>query len=367
MKPMDRREFVAATAAAALVSCARAASADEPRNDVSWLAEIQSPPKELPADLPRLSDLLVDSRGAKIDTLDAWQKRREELRQWWLKFLGKMPAERKMPPKLEVVEEDRLGGVVRQLVKYDVEPGISTEAYLCQPEMISGKVPAIAAFHSTVDHSIRQPAGIEGAPEKAFGLRYAKAGRIVFCPRNYLWPVTGKIAAAEEADKYLQRVPGSLGMAKMLYDALVAVDILAAIPDVDAERIGAVGHSLGAKEVLYLAALDERVKVTISSEGGIGTRFSNWDAKWYLGPAITEPTFTHEHHELLALAAPRPFLLIGGESADGDRGWPFIERALAVYKLYGEPCRVGQYNHRQGHAVPPEALARMDEWLDAYL
>ena len=67
-------------------------------------------------------------------------------------------------------------------------------------------------------------------------------------------------------------------MAKMLLDAVVAVDLLAAMEGVNADRIGTVGHSLGAKEVLYLAAFDERIKVTVSSEGGIGTRFSNWDA-----------------------------------------------------------------------------------------
>ena len=367
MMTINRRQFLKATAAVAALgwsSCGRAA---EPAGEVPWLAEIQTPPKTPPENAPKLSDLLADSTGGRIETLEGWKKRRDELRRWWLDFLGPMPGQRKTPPKLEILEEDRTEGVLRQLVKYDVEPGISTEAYVCRPEKIRGKVPGIAAFHSTVDHSIRQPAGIEGAPEKAFGLRYAKAGRIVFCPRNYLWPVTGKIAAREEAEKYLQRAAGSKGMTKMLYDALVAVDILAAMPDVDDRRIGAIGHSLGAKEVLYLAAFDERVKVTISSEGGIGTRFSNWGDSWYLGAAIQERSFTHEHHELLALAAPRPFLLVGGESADGDRGWPFIEQALAIYRLYGEPCRVGQFNHRQGHAVPPEALARMDEWLNAYL
>ena len=365
MPQLDRRTFLAAGVAAC--AAASAARGSESRKHVPWLAEIQTRPEKLPADAPRLGDLLVDARGKKIATLEDWKQRHQELRQWWLDFLGPMPAERKTPPKLEVVDEDRADGVVRQLVKYDVEPGIATEAYLCRPAKIDGKVPGIAAFHSTVDHSIRQPAGVEGAPEKAFGLRYAKAGMIVFCPRNYLWPETKRIVPQGEAEKYLQRVKGSKGMAKMLYDSLVAVDILGAMPEVDDKRIGAVGHSLGAKEVLYLAAFDERVKVTVSSEGGVGTRFSNWDAPWYLGPAIKEPTFTHEHHELLALVAPRPFLLIGGESADGDRGWPFIERALDAYKLYGEPCPIGQYNHRQGHAVPPQALERMDEWLATYL
>ena len=367
MNPIDRRAFLATTLAATACSAVRSLPAEDARRHVSWLAEIQTPPETLPADAPQLSNLLVDDEGTKITRLEQWGARRRQLLKWWMEFLGPLPTKRKAVPKLEVIAEDSVAGVVRQLVKYDVEPGITTEAYLCKPAKIDGQVPGIVVFHSTVDHSIRQPAGVEGAPEKAFGLRYAKQGMITFSPRNYLWPETGRIAAQQEAEKYAQRVPGSKGMTKMVYDAAVALDILTHTPDVDSQRIGAVGHSLGAKEVLYLAALDQRVKVTISSEGGVGTRFSNWEAPWYLGPSIQEPAFTHEHHELLALAAPRPFLLIGGQSADGDRGWPFIERALAVYRLYGEPGPIGQFNHRQGHAVPEEALERMDQWLRTYL
>jgi hypothetical protein len=156
-------------------------------------------------------------------------------------------------------------------------------------------------------------------------------------------------------------------MAKMLYDALIAVDILAAHPEVDHTRLGAIGHSLGAKEALYIAAFDDRIQATVSSEGGIGAKFSNWEAPWYLGPSIKEATFTHEHHELLAMVAPRPFLLLGGNSADGDRGWPFIAAALPVYELYSKPARLGQFVHGKGHAVPPEAEHRIDDWLMTYL
>jgi dienelactone hydrolase len=343
--------------------------ADEERKDVAWLAEIQRPPKRLPSAAPKLSDLLGGGAGGRIASVEAWQPRREELRRWWLEFLGPLPAERKSPPKLTVVSEDETDGVVRQLVRYEVEPGLMTEAYLLRPAKLPlGKnSPGVAVFHSTVDHSIRQPAGVEGAPEKAFGLSLAKKGCVTFCPRNYLWPETGRIAAKEEAERFLARQPKSKGMAKMLYDALVAVDILAAQPEVDPRRLGAVGHSLGAKETLYLAAFDERIKATVSSEGGIGTKFSNWNAPWYLGPAIEEPGFGHEHHELLGLTAPRPFLLVGGNSADGDQGWPFIEAALGVYELHGRPARLGQYNHGKGHAVPPEAERRIEEWLLTYL
>jgi hypothetical protein len=222
-------------------------------------------------------------------------------------------------------------------------------------------------FHSTVDHSIRQPAGVEGEAEKAFGLQLAQRGYVTLCPRNFLWPDNHRLDAAGQSARYLRENPRRKGMAKMLSDAMVAVDLLTSLPQVDAQRIGALGHSLGAKEVLYLAAFDPRITVSVSSEGGIGTTFSNWDAAWYLGADIQRPDFTHEHHELLAMVAPRPFLLVGGDSADGDRSWPFIEAAMPVYELSTGAPRLGLFNHRQGHAVPPVAQERMLEWIETYL
>jgi pimeloyl-ACP methyl ester carboxylesterase len=153
----------------------------------------------------------------------------------------------------------------------------------------------------------------------------------------------------------------------MLWDAPRGVDLLESLEEVDRKRLGAVGHSLGGKEALYLAAFDERIKATVSSEGGVGLRFSNWHDPWYVGDAIKRPDFAREHHELVAMIAPRPFLLLGGDSADGDRSWPFIAAALPVYCLYGEPRRVGLFNHKKGHSVPPEAEKRLYEWLSTYV
>jgi hypothetical protein len=53
----------------------------------------------------------------------------------------------------------------------------------------------------------------------------------------------------------------------------------------------------------------------------------------------------NDDHQLLALIAPRPFLVLAGESgpgaADGDRSWPFLEAARPVYELYDRPARLG--------------------------
>ena len=372
-KGTTRRDFLAASLAG--LAAPRLASATEGAGvpDVSWLAEVQTAPKASPADAPRLRPLLVDPQGQEITTVAGWRRRREGLRRWWLEFLHPLEVQSGGPPVVKVLSEDRPDGVLRQLVRYEVEPGIPAEAYLLRPARPRGPAPGVVVLHSTVKYTIRQGAGVEGKPEKAFGLKLARRGYVTICPRCFLWP--GDLEPASDRNlSYTQRVerfqarhPGSRGMAKMLHDSRVALDILANLPEVDPKRLGAVGHSLGAKEVLYLAAFDERVRVAVSSEGGIGTRFSNWDAPWYLGPEIRTEKFAHEHHELLAQVAPRAFLLLGGNSADGDRSWPFIEATLPVWRLYGGKPRLGLFNHRKGHSVPPEAERRIDEWFDAYL
>ena len=190
---------------------------------------------------------------------------------------------------------------------------------------------------------------------------------MAICPRCFLWQYSEKGQISAAVDWLRRRHPGVTGMAKMLADAMRATDLLVSQPDVDPARIGAIGHSLGAKETLYLAGFDRRIIAAVSSEGGIGIGQSNWDAPWYLGQRVRQPGFPLDHGQVLALAAPRAFLLLAGESADGDASWPHIEAAQPVWKLLGKGAAVGMFNHRQGHAFPPEARTRAEQWLDWFL
>jgi hypothetical protein len=219
---------------------------DEPADDVRWLEEVQTPPGNLPPPAVRLKPLLDDPDGKRITTREAWEKRREELRRGWIDFL-KPPPRSPEPPEFQVLEEDRMEGVLRQKIAYETEPGIRVEAYLIQPLDSAKLRPGAVVLHSTVDHTIRQPAGLAADVQKAFGLKLAQHGFVTISPRNFLWPREGKIDARGEAEAYHRRRPGSKGMAKMLHDAQVALDILAKLPGVDPARLGAVGHSLGAK------------------------------------------------------------------------------------------------------------------------
>ena len=335
--------------------------------DVPWLREVIEAPARVPAPSRALAPLLVDNTDRRIATVEEWRRRRAEIERAWGDVLGELGIRREQPPSVEVVEQESVGEVVRERVRYLVEPDVHSEAYVLRPRTPSGPRRGAIVFHTTTPESIRQPAGLADVPEKHFGLALARRGFVAFCPRNFLWPDTARMAADAETQRFHARHPKARGMAKMLFDAQVALDILAARPDVDSRRIGCIGHSLGAKQALYLAAFDSRIRATVSSEGGIGLKMSNWDAPWYLGEIVNDPRFTREHHELLALAAPRPFLLVGGDSADGDASWPWVAAAQSVYRLYETPPRIGLLNHRHGHAVPAAIGPRLLEWMETYV
>jgi dienelactone hydrolase len=338
--------------------------------DVPWLAEVSNAPLGAPVASRKLALLLSEEESRSSDRLLKWKDKRKEFVTKWNEFLGPMP-ERPKSTAIEVLKTEELAKVTRKLIRYENEPGQFLEAYLLEPVATGAPArrPGLVALHATTDKTNEPIAGIGGRDDEQLGLKLAEQGFVVICPRNFLWQ---DAASLDEAVKKLrQRHPKTLGMHKMLFDAQRAVDILAAIPEVDRKRLGAVGHSLGAKEVLYLTAFDERICAAVFSEGGVAFDSTNWDASWYLGPEIRKEDFPRNHHELIALIAPRPFLVLGGESgrgaADGDRSWPYLAAARHIYELYGGTPRLGLLNHREGHAISAKSFERLAEWLRVYL
>lgn len=347
--------------------------------DVAWLAEVNSPPLEVPMPKRSLAPLLPAEVLKGDNAKAAWLKEREAIREKWLAFLGPMPK-RPKDNSLEILKTEHFDWGKRQKVRYENEPDQFIEAYLLIPTTKQAgskqlganklsKSAGLVALHPTTNATIEEIAGVQGAASQHLGLDLAKEGFVVLCPKNFLWHEAKDLQTAVK--QFHARQPQTRGMHKMLYDAQRATDILASLPEVDPQRIGAVGHSLGAKETLYLMAFDERIRAGVFSEGGIALDSTNWEAPWYLGDAVRQESFAFDHHQLIALIAPRPFLVLAGETgsgaADGDRSWPCIAAAQPIYRTYGEPVRVGLFNHLQGHAIPAEAHKRLVEWLRIYL
>ena len=57
------------------------------------------------------------------------------------------------------------------------------------------------------------------------------------------------------------------GTMKGIFNHMRAVDLLCERPEVDPERIGVIGHSLGGHNAMFVGAFDERLKVIVSSCG----------------------------------------------------------------------------------------------------
>jgi dienelactone hydrolase len=311
-----------------------------------------------------LPSLLVDRDGNPILTSRGWENQRELIKRRWLAYLGALEPNPE-PPVLKVLKEDKPDGMVRQYVEYEGEPGIRVYGYLVKPGRIHEPLPGVVAMHSTSDNQMLGIAGVEEGRIVPFGYRLARQGFVVFCPQCFLWHDRGDRTWEQQTKLFMQRHPGSKGMAKMLFDVQRAVDVLVNRAEVDASRIGCMGHSLGAKEALYLGAFDDRVKVIVSNEGGIGIKMSNWDDIWYLGKEID--SFGHKHHEVLSLAAPKPFLLIGGDSADGEQSRPYIEAVKPVYDLYSKGGNLVLKNHGQGHSAVPVTETWTYDWMRDHL
>ncbi|UUO04710.1 dienelactone hydrolase family protein [Blastopirellula sp. J2-11] len=366
MKPLTPQSPTHWTRALGTLALIFAAAQISVAADPAWFAQAVTPP---PAVETASSKTLQTADGMPVTSLAEWREKRPQLAADWRKFLGAYSAAPQLQFNLETLKSDRLEHCTRTLIRYQAEPGRSVRAYLLTPHHPVGqKLPAIVAFHGTNAKTFQKLVGLDGEPDRHIGLRLAEKGFVVICPENFLWEQKSYLASTAAV---LSPHPDSKGMAVMLADGLRAVDVLLAQADVDPRRIGVYGHSLGAKEALYLTAFDDRICAAVASEGGIGMHSTNWEAPWYLGKVVKSADFTRDHDDLIALIAPRPFLVLGGETgrgcSDGERSWPALLVGQRVTQLYDAPVRIGLWNHHEGHKLSWESGERVIEWLTAYV
>jgi len=88
------------------------------------------------------------------------------------------------------------------------------------------------------------------------------------------------------------------------------------------------------------------------------------------------PGLEHDHHEILALAAPRALLVIGGAGDREDNGgdsddrqsWGYANRAAEIYKFLGVPERFKFELTTDGHkANGPNIDRAWQAWFTRWL
>lgn len=289
-------------------------------------------------------------------------------RAWWSDWLGAVPDP---SGGFEVGAAATRGGARRcpiRLTSY----GTTIEAVLLAPD-VPGPLPAVVVpFYDVGSVLGERTPRTEGWPDerrraRAYGNHLVARGVAVLAVPWWFEQVADRAAPATSlherygpaAARHEATLPMT-GLGRSVGDLMLAVDALLTVPWVDPARVGAFGHSLGAKLALHLAALDVRIGAAVAHEPGLGFAHSNWSDPWYLGSRIPAG---RDQHELLGLIGRRPFLLAGGGASDGGHNEHLVERA----RLASGAAGLETLYHDSGHDHPLHVLVACYAWLTARL
>jgi dienelactone hydrolase len=340
-----------------------------------------TPPPEFEGDFGTYRSLLTFQNGKLVKTAADWQRRRKEIIAEWHSTIGTWP-ELIEKPKIHYSEQTRRVNITQHRIFVEIAPDDQTVAgYLLVPDG-DGPFPAVLVVY----YDAEAGAGL-GKELRDFGYQLAKRGFVAlsigtpeFCS---LKPPYRPLCKQSEEKPPLQP------LSALAYVAANCHSALANMPNVDAERIGIVGHSYGGKWAMFASCLYEKFHCAVWSDPGIvfdesRANINYWEP-WYLGyetdrqrqrgiPGTTNPRTGaykelilkgHDLHELHALMAPRPFLVSGG-AEDPPKRWKALNHSVAVNKLLGYDNRVAMTN-RESHSPTPESNEQIYAFFKYFL
>ena len=314
----------------------------------------------------------------------AWELRRVEIRRTLNSLLGELPP-RPAHPAAKTISVEERDGMRIEKIEFDNGAGAVVPGWFILPVGKSGPLPAVLYCHW---HGGEYAIGKEEVfrsdhtpqiPAKALtGRGYAVLAIDACCfgERNGkgLGGEVEKGGAGEMTASKFQLWWGRSLWGMILRDDLMALDILVSRPEVDAQRIGVTGISMGATRTWWLMALDERLKAGVAV--ACLTRYQNltelgglkYHGIYYFVPGMLRHFDTEA---VVALIAPRPLLCMNGDEDGGSptSGIHEIERRVRpAYQLYGAPSAFeSRIYPRTGHVYLPDMWERMLAWMDASL
>lgn len=214
-----------------------------------------------------------------------------------------------------------------------------------------GKYPAVVCIHGHggTRFSVYEPQG----PYRAFAQTLAEKGFATI---------------SVDVGQHKVHEEGRTLMGERLWDLIRAYDYLARRADVDAERIGCAGLSLGGEMAMWLGAMEPGIGATVSS--GFLTTVANmreghcpcWDF-----PGFTE---AFDFSDIYSLIAPRPLLCQIGKQERAPGGFPpeIAQAAMkGIDRAYGVLSAKGKAEleiHPEGHVfIVPTGVAFLEKHL----
>lgn len=316
-----------------------------------------------------------------------WKKYRQEIQRKMESVMGPLPKTKLPAPTYVVTDSLQTERYKRLTIHLTVKPNEIVPAYLYIPSKRKegGKFAAMLALHET-DLPGKKSVDGEGSYEKSrqtlgYGKELAERGYVVIAPD---YPSFGESVPYDfKTDDY------ESGTMKGIFNHKRCIDLLEQLEFVDKNRIGTIGHSLGGHNSIFLAALDTRVKVTVSSCGW--TLLDYYDigpaaSKHYggrLGPFAQErymPLWSNfgfdgtrkpfEFHQLLLAIAPRAFFSsspVGDQNFDVNGVREGISLARMGYQFLNAAQNLEVRYPEAGHEFPKELREDAYRFIDKVL
>lgn len=310
---------------------------------------------------------------SKADFTRYQQKRRREL--WSL--LGDLPWQHK-PKPAKVRKTEKHDGYTLEHLELDLNGIEPVPAYLLIPERRQPKAPGLLYIHW---HGGTYPVGknelLTGQKVlPAYAPVLAEKGIVTLAIDSWCFGERKRVenGSQGEMDAFKQMIwRGQVLYGMMMFDEFRAVDYLVSRPEVDANRIGAFGLSMGATKAWWLAALDPRIKLCVDlcclTDYDELMKINNLKGHgiYYYVPSLLKHFSTAQINELIV---PRAHVSLNGRK---DLLTPpaGVERVrdhlLPMYQKYGkaEDCRIELFDC--GHEELPEMRAVISDWMNRHL
>ncbi|WP_020475080.1 alpha/beta hydrolase family protein [Zavarzinella formosa] len=291
--------------------------------------------------------------------------------------MGPLPAaDRKVPLDVKLDAEEKLDGYTRTKLTYAAEKGDRVPAWLLVPTGKTGKRPAMLCLQQTVGIGKNEPVGLGGNPNLWYAQHLVKRGYVCLVPD---YPSFGDYKCDFQAA--FKRGDYQSGSMKAIWNNMRAVDLLQTLPNVDSERIGVIGHSLGGHNAMFTAAFDERLKAVVSCCGFTSfPKYYNGDLKGWTSDRYM-PRISSEYKndakkmpfdftDVVTSFAPRAFMAVSPVRDDNfavDGVKDVIAVAEPVYKAANAADNLKAIYPDAGHDFPEAARNTAYEFLDKHL
>ena len=280
-------------------------------------------------------------------------------------------------------EHQKHQGFRIESLDYEVEPGDRVPALLLIPDGVSAAdpAPAVAVWHQHAGQyhlGKSEPAGLAGNPMHHTGAALARCGYVVLCPDALCFeerqdPTKKLTAGRFERYEFLRYVVDGKCMAwKNILDMRRAVDLLTERPEVQAERIGCYGHSMGSTHTWLVGPWEPRLQCLVGNCCLPTYKGIHEEHLLHCFPNFVPGIYPFgDTPDIAGLIAPRPLLMNFGELDTGspiDEVRAGVKTIAAHYADAGSPTHFSHYIEAgSGHVLSDEMWKRTRDWFDRHL